>query len=296
MLSTLLAVAIAMPTPSPSPLPPTIIYTVSSATCATLQNVTRPVGYVTRVNDKAFKAMALTTQKFLSGIMPGDVPTAAQVRQAFGDGPDVPASNGTGSAASTEMSSSSGDDPVIYSPQHTIEASDIDQLAQAIIGNITLERSYIDQSLKKYPPGTDPRVDALRAQAQNLIALQSAAVSRYETFAGMYIDNMGVADMTRGRSLAMGGNGPDGQVDIKTALRELLLGDASGLGASPRYRSDKPYYGYGSIQDLAKDGSTGEVISAMRDQEVEFTKGLFSAYNECHGTHIVLKTPPTPKP
>jgi hypothetical protein len=294
MLSLALVAVLEAVSPSPSPLPfPEIIRTVTSPDCATLRNVTLPVGYVTRVNDRGFRAMAFSTQKFMSFFMPGDTPSIADLQAALGNsnGAD-PQLNGTGSAMSTEMSASSGDDPVLYSPKQTIMAANIDRVAEEIIGNLVLEKKYVDDSLKEYPPGTDPRVDALRAHAQNVMALQEALAGRYEQFAAEYIDNMGVADMTR--------TSQSGLATVKMALRALLMGQGGGLEgaqAQPSSGSD----GYESIQELAKQGSTGQVVSALRDQEYAFSQALFNTYNSCHGTHYVVNPitgspPPSPLP
>lgn len=292
MLSFVLAAVIdASPTPSPLPFPE-ILHTITSPGCETLHHVTLPVGYVTRVNDRAFRAMAFSTQKFMSFFMPGDVPTAADIQAALGNsnGAD-PELNGTGSAMSTEMSSSSGDDPILYSPKQTIMASNIDRVAQEIIGNLALEKKYVDDSLKQYPPGTDPKVDELRAHAQNVMALQSALAGRYEQFAGEYIDNMGIADMTRGSQADL--------ATVKLALRSLLVGQGGSLEGAQVRSSNDPNYGYASIQDLAQAGPTGDVVSALRDQEFGFSRALFDAYNECHGTHYVVNpvsATPAPSP
>jgi hypothetical protein len=283
MLSVVLAAVLgASPSPSPSPLPfPEILHTITSPGCDTLHHVTLPVGYVTRVNDQGFRAMAFSTQKFMSFFMPGDVPTAADIQAALGNSNGAnPQLNGTGSAMSTEMSSSSGDDPILYSPKQTIMAANIDRVAEQIIGNLALEKKYVDDSLKQYPPGTDPQVDALRAHAQNVMALQEALAGRYEQFAGEYIDNMGVADMTRGSQADL--------ATLKEALRALLVGQGGALQGAQAESSSDPNYGYPSIQDLAKQGSTGQIVSALRDQEFGFSSALFNAFNECHGTHYVV--------
>lgn len=303
MLSLVLAATLSTtPTPLPT-LPPEIIRITTSPGCETLARVNMPVGFVSRYNDRAFRAMAYATQKFLSHIMPGDVPTTADLDLAFGNDPLTNgAGNGTGTALSAAESSTTGDDPIIYGPQQTIDASRIDQVAQQIFENVRLEQQYVDKSLKEYPPGSDPKVDALRAQAQNMIALQQAVASRYEQFAGEYIDNMGVAEMTNMGVPGSGGEqqGQQSLASFKIALRGLLLGQTQGLSGDEQVNENAPYYGYGSIQNLAKSGSTGEVVSALRRQEYEFSNSLIGTYNQCHATHFVLRPPsqaaPSPSP
>jgi hypothetical protein len=243
---------------------------------------------VTRFNDKAFGAMALSTQKFLSHFMPGDVPTAADVQAALGNtNGQGSALNGSGSPLSSEESSSSQDDPLVYGPQQILDASRIDSVAQQIFGNLQLERSYLAKSYKEYPSGTDPHVDQLRAEAENVIELQQALASRYERFAGEYIDNMGVADMVS-----------NSQTDLaifKITLRGLLLGETASLAGAGSEQANQPYYGFDNLDELAKGGSNGQIVSALRTEEYAFSSQLFSTYNECHGTHYVIN-PPTAAP
>jgi hypothetical protein len=275
-------------TPTPSP-PPTIIRIVTSETCNTLHSLTLPIGYVTKHNDAAFASMAVSTQKFLSHLMPGDVPTAADLQAALGNSNGAgTALNGTGTPLSASLSTSPGDDPLLYGPGQILDAARIDAVAQQIFGNIALERQYLKKSLDTYPPGTNPKVDELRAHADNVIALQNALANRYEQFAGTYLDNMGVAGMTF--------NSQSDLATFKIALRGLLLGDTNGLAGAPNGDPNNgPYGGFRSIQDLALGGSPGQVVSALREQEFEFTSSLISTYNVCHDTHFILR-PETPAP
>src|SRR5579863_308701 len=186
LLTTL--VAVSSPTPAPT-LPPEIIHTISSPLCSSLQNTIMPVGYVSKINDQAFRTMALSTQKFLANIYPGDVPTQGDMDAALRQSP-------TGSATAIDAGSSNHDDDLLYSPGQILSAARIDAVAQQIFQNINLENQYMRESYKSYPEGSDAKVDALRKRAQNLIDLQMALATRYEQFAGTYIGNMGVPEMT----------------------------------------------------------------------------------------------------
>jgi hypothetical protein len=277
MLALLLAAGFLSPTPAPSPTLPEIMHTVTSPTCSTLQSMTIPVGYNSRVNDQAFLAMALTSRKFLSSFMPGDIPTAAEVEAAF-EGVSLGTSlYGNASSAATDIDvPGKGDDPTLYGPQQTILMANLDRIANEIVANLTAERKYVDDSLKQYPPGTDAHVDVLRAHAQNVMALQQALLDRYQRITGQYFGNRGVP-----------GAAVDTATDpatLKTAIRGLLLGE---VGAMDEKQGN--YSEYDSLQSLAQSGSAGQVVSALRDQELYFTKALFDAYNQCHGTHLTVQ-------
>ncbi len=302
MFGLLLAVAIATPNPVPS-APPQIYRMSVSPSCKTLSNVMLPVGYVTRRDDAAFRAAARSMANILNNFMPGDVPTVADIDAALGTGPNTGINNinanndprvagangvGTGTAASAELSDSSGDDPLMYGPKQILDASHVDMAVQHIISNIQLERGYIRKSLALYPPHADPRVDELRHKTEELIVLQQALAARYDNFAGTYIDNIGMADMIR--------NSP-GQLDqFKLTLRGLLLGDTSGLTHAEARRMREPNFGYANVEQLATMGSNGELVQALGQHEFAFTKALISQYNQCHGTHYVLTTKPHPAP
>jgi hypothetical protein len=249
-------------TPSPTP-PPTIIRIVTSETCNTLHSLMMPIGYVTRRNDRAFTAMAGSMQGFLGLVTPGGIPSKAG-----------------------GLNHSKDDDPVIYGPGQTINAARIDGDAEQVFGNIWLERKYMKKSLTEYPPGTDPKVDALRQHAQNLIDLQQALANRYEVFAGEYIDNAGAAETDPFDS-------PSDLAAFKLGVRGALLQDANGLANASYPGSFK------SIRDLALGGSSEQVATALREQEYAFTSALISTYDACQDTHFILRPaspPPSPSP
>lgn len=311
MLSLLLSVLLPAAAPTPLPtLPPEITHTVTTAECNTLQGLTLPIGVVTRANDRAFGAMAVSMQKFLSHFMPGDVPSAADVQAALGNpnvptlqqntSPVNPTSNSGGTPLTAELGGEQGDDSLVYGPGQILNAARIDAVAQQIYENLTLERKYLKESYKRYPDGANARVDALREQAKGMIALQQSLADRYEQFASTFIGNIGVAEMIR----------QDQSTDatFKIALRGLLLGDTAELqGTDGTASANDPYFGYGNVDDLAKDGSNGQVVQAMRRQQFTFTSALVNSYNTCHGTNFVLRpmsskplpvhvASPTPKP
>ncbi len=293
-LSSLLAV-VPSPAPAPTPtLPPVIIRTITTARCTTLHEMMRPIGYVTRRNDDAFRAMAFATQKFLSHFIPGDVPTIADLQASLGSSNGSgSALNGTGTAMSTSLSSSQGNDPLVYGPSQILNAARIDSVAQQIFGNIMVERSFLTKSYKKFPAGKNPKVDAMRRAAQNVMTLQEALASRYEKFAGTYFDGMDLARMTT--------NNQSGVATLKMTLRGLLLGDTRGL-ASDSHRKlspNDPFFGYQSVNQLAQDGNPGEVLTALKGQEFAFTSTLIHTYNVCHQSHYILApihTMPAPSP
>jgi hypothetical protein len=290
MLSIVLSVLLPNSAPTPLPtLPPEITHTVTTAQCSTLHGVTMPVGVVIRANDQAFKAMAVSTQKFLSHFMPGDVPTAADLAATLNNPYSSNQNpNGTGTALSTELSSSGGDDDLLYGPGQILNAARIDTVAQEIYENLTLERKYLKESYQRYPKGIDPAVDEQREHVQNMIDLQQSLADRYEEFASTFIGNMGVADMTR--------TDQDDSATFKESLRGLLLGDLGDLGSvHGSAQASDPKFGYDTVSDLAKDGSNGQVVQALRFQEFMFTQSLVANYNHCNGTNYTL-TPLSSKP
>ncbi|MHB8146722.1 MAG: hypothetical protein ACYDGM_05580 [Vulcanimicrobiaceae bacterium] len=272
ILAALIAVA-----PAPT-APPVIFHTVSSPLCNSLQSTILPVGYVSKINDTAFSAMARSTQKFLSNLFPGDDPTVADLDAALAGQPTT--------ALTQEMGSTAGDDQLLYGPGQILDASRIDAVAQQIFQNLTLEDGYMKQSFKAYPPGTDPSVDTLRQRAQNLIDLQRALANRYEQFASTYLDNQGMARMTT--------NSQSQLALFKVYLRGLLLGDTSGLNGVAPGASDRAFK---SVSDLARNGSAGQVVRELRAQEYAFAPALTSTFDQCRGTKFTVKTPaPRPTP
>ncbi len=229
--------------------------------------------------------MAFATQKFLSHFIPGDVPTIADLQASLGNNGGQTTGtglNGTGTPMSTSLSSSRGNDPLVYGPSQVLSAARIDAVAQQIFGNIMVERSFLTKSYKKFPQGKNPKVDAMRRAAQNVMTLQEALANRYEQFAGTYFDGMDLSRMTA--------NNNGDVATIKMALRELLLGDTRGLaGDSNRKASpNDPYFGYKNADRLAQYGNPGEVLTALKGQEFAFTSTLIHTYNVCHQSHYIL--------
>jgi hypothetical protein len=280
MLSLLLAAGVLSPSPAPSPtIPnalPEIEHTVTSPMCSTLRDLSFPVGYNARVNDQAFLAMALTTRKFLASFMPGDIPTEAEVKAAFNGINANEAIYGAGQSAPNDIDvPGKGDDPELYGPRQEILMANIDRIANEVIANITAEKKYISDSLKQYPPGADPHVDALRAHAQNVMALQEALVDRYSQVTGEYFGSKGMPGVAINPSAD--------PATLKTAIRGVLLGQVIATNSPAADYSE-----FDTLQSLAKAGTTGQVVSALRDQELYFAKAYFDAYNQCNGTHYTV--------
>ncbi|MDH2909709.1 MAG: hypothetical protein PXZ07_06285 [Candidatus Eremiobacteraeota bacterium] len=293
-LGSLLAV-VPSPAPAPTPtLPPVIIRTITTARCTTLHEMMRPIGYVTRRNDDAFRAMAFATQKFLSNFIPGDVPTIADLQASLGtNNGQGTGLNGTGTPMSASLSSTRGNDPLVYGPSQVLSAARIDAVAQQIFGNIMVERSYLTKSYKKFPEGKNPKVDAMRRAAQNVMTLQEALANKYEQFAGTYFDGMDLSRMTANNNADV--------ATIKIALRQLLLGDTRGLAGDTQRKlsPNHPFFGYKSAGDLAQNGNPGEVLTALKGQEFAFTSTMIHTYNVCHQSHYILApihTMPAPSP
>jgi hypothetical protein len=282
VLPVLLSVAIGGVLPSPAPSPtstpvqsqfyPTIIHTRTSASCTTLRKLLTPVGFVARRNDDAFRAMAFSVQKFLSGIDPADVPSLGELQAAQ----DV-ADPSTGAEAD-QIDQGTSDDTLLYGPSQVLDAARIDRVANQIFANIVLEDSYMNQSWKDYPHGSDPVVDALRQHAQNLIDLQRALADRYEAFAERYLSNQ---DMAAQRD-------PTEREYFKLYLRALLLGQ---VGELTQGGSQVPDEGYLTTSQRARLGSVATVVQDLRTQEREWAAAYLSTYNVCNGTHYVIVAP-----
>jgi hypothetical protein len=285
IVSLILGIAIAvLPTPAASPTNappepyPEIIHTKTSPACTTLRNLLTPVGFVTRRNDEAIRAMAISLQKFLSGIDPADVPSLAEVEAAQGV-----ADSSTG-ANVTSIDQSTADDSLLYGPTQVLQAAGIERIANEIYANITLEDSYMKQSWSDYPQGSDPTVDALRQTAQDMIDLQRGIVDRYESFAGSYLSNQGMASVQT----------PTQREYFKLYLRALLLGQAAQLTENASDATDDDYP---TPSQIARLGSVAQVVRGLQQEERVFAPAYFSTYNECNGTHFTIVSPsPSPAP
>lgn len=265
------------PTRAPSPFYPQISHTRTSPACTTLHNLLTPVGFVTRRNDAAIGAMAVSLQKMLSGIDPADVPSLAEVEAAQGI-----ADTSTG-ANVTSIDQSTADDSVLYGPSQVIKAAQIETIANEIYANLTLEDSYMKQSWTDFPRGADPTVDALRQRAQNMMDLQRAVADRYQAFAGSYLSNQGMAAM----------HDPTQREYFKLYLRALLLGQAAALTENG---SDATDDGYVSQSERARLGSVAQVIRGLHEEEAAFAPTYLSTYDQCNGTHFTTIPNPTPTP
>ena len=162
---------------STSTPPPEIAHTVTSARCDTLHGTMLPVGYVTKRNDAAFRAMSRSMVAFLSGIYPTDVPSKADM-QAAAYQPKFGNNTGTSDA----MGSEEDDDQLLYGPGQVLTAAEIDNVAEQVHANIVVEQKFIDQSWKSNPRPRDPNVSQMRQRAQNLVDLQRALADQYERF------------------------------------------------------------------------------------------------------------------
>jgi predicted Rdx family selenoprotein len=162
MLSSLMLAALVAASPSPTgqaSAPPLIYHAVVSPGCTTLRNVILPIGYVTKRNDAAFRAMSQHLQSF--------------VNQANILGTSTVEDN----------------DQLLYGPKQTLEVATIDDITGQIFHNLSVEDALMTQSWREYPQGSDPAVDALRQRVQNLIDLQRALVGTYRQFTGMFQGN-----------------------------------------------------------------------------------------------------------
>ena len=274
------------PIASPTP-PPVIVHTISSETCTTLQKLILPVGQYAKLNNDNFTGMAAATRAYLGHIMTGDDPNI-QRPHAEGSGGFSGAKTAvpSGDSTSSSLSVSTADDPVAFGPDQTIQAATIDRRAQQIYASVSQQRQLLNQSYQEYPAGKNLQLDALRTKTSDMIEAQGALADRYERFAGAYLQNLNGAEIEcKYDSSCLN--------DFKQNLRALILGASVDLGTDPAKPGPASNFGYHDMKDLAKSGTTAEVVGALRYQENAFTASVYDVYNQCHGTHYVLPPSPT---
>jgi hypothetical protein len=271
-MSVLLASANASPSPAPLPtLPPLIEHTVTSSTCTALRKYFGNIGYVTRRNDEAFGAMARSVRTFVAGIYPSDVPSAAELvaaQNSTGDG-----DNGT---SADQVGGPNEDDTLIYGPGQILNAARIETVANEIYANLVLEGKIMNESWKEYPAGTDPHIDALRQHLQNMMDLQRGLADKYETFAGTYLSNNGMATL----------RDPGSEVFFKLYLRALLLGDVSELQETGQDAVTND--GFTSERDRERLGTVADLVKGLRDEERAYAPAVLQTMNQCNGTNYVI--------
>lgn len=250
-----------------------------------------PVGYASKVNDQGFDAMAQSTMDYLKHFMYKDVlgtNYGSGLHSNESGGGAAGNDNGTGTADSAMQSASRLEDQTSFGPQQTMAAARIDRTAQAIYKNVAQERNFLNESEREYPRGVNPKLDALRKRTEDLITFQNTVADRYEAFAETYIMSSDYAEIAS--------NSARDAANIKENLRGLLFGVAANITEDRTKPGPASNFGYRDAADLAKNGSSGQVVAAMRYQQYVFSSSLYDVYNQCHGTHFVLPPSPTPAP
>jgi hypothetical protein len=261
------------PTPAPSPLP-VIVHTKTSPLCTALHSYAMPIGYVTRRNDDAFRAISHSLRAYLSGIYPGDVPTAAEMASTMHGEPEGAQADATGAERL--------DDQLLFGPGQTLTVAEVDDVANQIYSNLLVERKFMDQWWHDVPEHSDPQIDAMRQHLQNLMDLQRALADRYERFAGLYLGDRGMAAL----------ESPQQRAQFKVFLRALLLGEAAALLDDPNQPMND---GYSSVSQRARLGNVAQVVRNLRDEEHQYAASALSTVNSCDGMKFQLQTPgPTP--
>jgi len=259
LFATLIALAPLSP-PAPSPVPttlPFIFHGVVSPICSAMQSAIMPIGYVSKVNDAAIRAMAASTRKFLRNVGSGDSHSAVNS---------------------------------LYGPAALLAASRVDAVAQQIFENVTREDGYMNQSRKATPVGRDAKLDALRRRAQDLIDVQLALANKYEDFASNYLDNQGMGDMTTETPFlpTETNNNQSNLTSFETMLSGQVLKNTYALAGGTR---KAPYRTFKSAGDLIRYGTSGELTHGLHAEELAFSLAIIGAFNECRGTKFTVEPP-----
>lgn len=269
LVAFLLAAVTAAPTPWPaSTAPPVIVRVRSSEACSALRTIALPVGFIAKRDDAAFTGINVAMLKFVGGFEAFDAPTASALAQAVGDAPA--ATGETAQQAIESGGAESQDDSVTFNGQSILSAAHVDSIAERILGNLTLADRYMALSWKSYPVGKDPVVDTLRQRAQNLIDLQRSLATRYEEFAGSYLDNMGGAAIVR----------EDQRTGYKTLLRAFVLGEASDL-LNPDTTGSDSASPLAEVSEFKKSEVVADLVRELRKQEAAFSPAVYAEFRSC---------------
>lgn len=247
MLAILLAAVTGTPSPGAYAAPLKVIVNVrSSAFCSTVRTTAVQIGYVTRRNEEAFGAMDHSMITFMEN------------------------ERGVGMMTNAELQTmdQSLDDDLLYTPSNDITVMQMNQVANIIAKNLTLEDHVMDASWKAHPRGESPEVDALRQRLQNIMDLQRGLDNRYLQFAGMYQDNAGMAQY-------MANSG-----QFKALLRATILGLAGALN-DIKTAGDAELAAQASTHDTAHFGSVAQIVKELRLQETAFSKEILASAKTC---------------
>lgn len=242
----LLAAVAAMPSPQPTPQLKVIVNVKSSSFCSSVRSLAVPIGYVTRRNDQAFAAIDHSVLKFME---------------------DTPRLSST-TVAELQRLGSSLDDAATYTPSGELDVMHMNQIAYAIVQNLTLEDRVMEDSWKEYPRGKFPEIDSFRQRMQNLLDLQRALAEKYMAFSGTYLDNRGQARFQQDPA------------QFKGFLRDTLVGLTSALTAS-RTQKDPEILPQASVEKTAKYGTVADVVKEMRLQEFAYSSEVIQAGDTC---------------
>lgn len=250
MLALLLAAVTATATPAPKPTPPlkVIVNVRTSAFCSQVRQMAVPIGYVRRRNEEAFGAMDHAMIKFMENM------------------------RGVTSAGAAELQTmdNSLDDEALYNPSNDISVMQMNQVANAIAQNLTLEDKLMNESWKAHPKGESPEVDGLRQRMQNLMDLQRALDNKYLQFAGMYIDNEGQARLRGDANPAI----------FKSFLRDSIMGLAGAL-FDVKAQGNAELVAEASTHDTARYGNMAQIVRELRLQEMAFSVEILDSANTC---------------
>jgi hypothetical protein len=279
MLASLL-LAVMANAAAPAPLPsasslPVIVHTITSRSCTTLSDTIMPIGYVLKKDDQAFGGMSDRLQKIFSDFAnQGGGPTSQQLMQ-LGDskyqsgGPDQKA----GANNSPMVDTGDQNTNQLFSPSQTAKAGEVDAIANAIYGNLSIASQVLQKSIGALPQGTDPKADEMRSRAQALMTLQHSFADNYENFVKNYVSNQNTAWV--------------GNADQRAFVNAYLMALITGKAPSDKSLPDS---------ERARIMSIVDAEQTLRDGEQSFGAELIETYNQCNGTHIDINATPSPNP
>jgi hypothetical protein len=242
------AISIAAPTPEPS-LPPlwmkTITHVRANALCTELHQVIMPFVATEKKNNERFAAMDKQLAKYHEWYRPA------------ADGDVQP--NGTPE----------------YNGAQALAAGQIDQMAANMYVDITNAEKKIDESEQVHPAGHEPRLDALREKAREILRLQRQLADRYEQEAGSYLNSIGSYLPSKDPALDSEFTLPALQPEPLSAARPPSVVDAHG--------TPPPQSAYGA-QDPKDAPSSAQVVKDMMTQEYAFVKPALETVRTCDGS------------
>jgi len=112
-------------------------------------------------------------------------------------------------------------------------AAQIDMLYTQVLENLTKMDQQLAASYRKYPQGTNAKVDALRQRVQNVMDLERQLVNKNVAAYAAAIDNDGVTDIENSANQIAGApTAPPSLPDVPPAVRESMADNDANLSST----------------------------------------------------------------